>query len=71
MPVACPTDLAWSIGHTSAVLSVAASPDGAFVVSGSRDKTLRVWEAPSATDPDLNLGFLIVYVCTLKARASD
>jgi serine/threonine protein kinase len=31
-------------GHTSSVHSVAVSPDGRHIVSGSGDKTLRVWE---------------------------
>ena len=31
-------------GHTDRVWSVAVSPDGRHIVSGSRDKTLRVWE---------------------------
>src|SRR5262249_2071413 len=31
-------------GHTSAVYAVAFSPDGKMVVSGSGDRTLRVWE---------------------------
>ncbi|KAF8598039.1 WD40 repeat-like protein [Ceratobasidium sp. AG-I] len=32
-------------GHTSAVRSVAFSSDGAHIVSGSNDSTIRVWDA--------------------------
>jgi len=32
-------------GHTSAVIAVAWSPDGTRIVSGSWDKTARVWQA--------------------------
>ena len=35
-------------GHSSAVMSVAFSPDGKKIVSGSDDGTVRVW--------DVNLG---------------
>ena len=31
--------------HSSFVLSVAFSPDGKTIVSGSRDKTIKVWDA--------------------------
>ena len=31
------------LGHTGAVCSVAYSPDGLYAVSGSGDKTIRVW----------------------------
>jgi WD40 repeat protein len=32
-------------GHTDDVLSVAFSPDGKYVVSGSMDETIHVWDA--------------------------
>ena len=34
-------------GHTGSVLSVAFSPDGKRIVSGSEDETLKVWDAVS------------------------
>ena len=34
-------------GHTAWVSGCAVSPDGAFIVSASRDKTLKVWDARS------------------------
>jgi eukaryotic-like serine/threonine-protein kinase len=37
-------------GHTAWVISVAYSPDAARIVSGSADKTLKVWNAHSGID---------------------
>ncbi len=34
-------------GHTGEVLAVAVSPDGRFIVSGSDDRTVKVWERES------------------------
>src|SRR5258706_4154551 len=40
--------LEWT-GHTRAILSMCYSPDGTRVVSGSNDKTIRIWDAESGT----------------------
>jgi DNA-binding beta-propeller fold protein YncE len=37
-------------GHTDDVNSVAYSPDGAHIVSGSRDRTVRVWDAQTGKE---------------------
>ena len=37
-------------GHTDAVTSVAFSPDGKRIVSGSQDQTVKVWDADKGTE---------------------
>jgi WD40 repeat protein len=37
-------------GHTSDVTSVAYSPNGKLIVSGSFDKTLKVWDAATGNE---------------------
>jgi WD40 repeat protein len=39
-------------GHTQSIISVAFSPDGTRVVSGSSDNTLRLWDAASGMHLD-------------------
>ena len=45
-------------GHTDSVFAVAISPDGAKIVSGSDDKTVRVWSMETGE----------VQACMLVAR---
>ena len=44
-PISWPTEIHCLHGHTERVTCVAYSPDGNHIVSGSRDNTIRVWNA--------------------------
>ena len=41
--------------HSDLVFSVAFSPDGKTIVSGSKDKTLKVWDAGTPAYPITHL----------------
>ena len=43
-------------GHTSEVISVAFSPDGTRVVSGSADKLVKIWNAETGAEVGSVLG---------------
>ena len=55
-------------GHTSSVRAVAVTPDGRHVVSGSADKTLRVWDLESGKELATFTGESEMHSC---AVASD
>jgi uncharacterized protein YjbI with pentapeptide repeats len=53
------------LGHTAQVNSVVFSPDGKFIVSGSWDKTVRVWDANNGVEVDFFSSFSGLCFCLL------
>ena len=63
-------------GHTNRVWSVGFSPDGKFIVSGSDDKTVRVWDANNGVEVVfffffVRALFLPVDVLTINKHAGE
>ena len=60
--------------HSDLVFSVAFSPDGKTIVSGSRDQTLKVWDAgtlasPPDPSPSPNLSAPTLAAASLELKA--
>src|SRR5436309_407620 len=45
-----PATLAVLKGHTEPVYAISFTPDGKYVITGSFDRTLKMWEAATGTD---------------------
>jgi len=45
------------IGHTAPVTSVAFSPDGKYIVSGSEDTTIKLWETDTGSEVRTFIGY--------------
>ena len=54
--------------HSDWVMSVAFSPDGTTIVSGSRDRTIKVWEF-GAPEPSNRLSLAKTDACWLVWQA--
>jgi WD40 repeat protein len=51
------------MGHSGPVLSVAYSPDGKHVVSGSSDKTVKVWDSQTGKEVSTLLCHRPIFCC--------
>lgn len=43
-------ELAVQVGHSASVRSIAFSPDGKYLISGSHDQTVKIWDAASGIE---------------------
>lgn len=50
------------LGHTGDVLSVSVSPDGKYLVSASRDQTVRIWPLSPTAENDQHLVFPLLSI---------
>ncbi len=57
-------------GHTSYLHSVAISTDGAKIVSGSADKSVRVWSMETGQVPACCRGVACEHCCGVSIRTS-
>lgn len=54
-----------SSGHTSGVASVAFSPDSKTIISGSSDKSVKIWSVSDVSDDVNHLIYGVYYICDL------
>ena len=54
-----------SSGHNSLVTSIAFSPDGFEVASGSNDNSIKIWNVSDLSD-DVNHAYGVFYICDVK-----
>ncbi len=48
-------------GHTSNIYSVAYSPDGKYIISGSDDRSIKIWESDTGKElKQLNVNYFIL-----------
>ena len=57
--------------HSGRITSVTYSPDGSQILTGSRDKSLKVWEWDSGGHRESDNGIIISYLNELTLIACD
>jgi WD40 repeat protein len=55
-PARCPHFVRGFVGHSGPVSCVAFSPDGRWALSGSHDRTLRLWDIETGSEVDRYAG---------------